>query len=432
MDPLTRRAFLHTSFAATALAPLLAAEPPPAKTTHATSDLDERIHGLLLGTALGDAIGGPIEFQAPDAIQKLPDPPKAWRDADVLDAAARTAAGGRLRLRSYRDLRLQPESYGQWNVGSEPGTITDDTRHKVVLLHALRVAEQAGRWPFGVRDLAQAYLDWPQTPAVTTRPDYAPLAADWLEEWQLAARWVLGERDLKRARPPERMWQGLPTCCGQMTLLPLAALYAGQPDRAYRAAYHLAFFDNGFGRDLNAALVAALAVALVTPVDPASPRAAWDKLFAALRGTDPFGHAQIRWTQRAVDRWLDLALRSAREAQGRPARMFAVFDREFAQNAKWEAQIPFVVAFGCVALAEGDPLAALQLTQEWGWDTDSYAQVLGAFLGALYGPTLFPAGWRTAVAARLQADHGVMLADEARRLSRLRLLAQQKTVVRDD
>ena len=110
--------------------------------------------------------------------------------------------------------------------------------------------------------------------------------------------------------------------------------------------------------------MAGLAQALVTPLEPGGARAAWTNIFNTMRETDPFRFRKIRWTQRAVDRWLNLALKFAREAEGEPARLFAALEKEFAQASKWEAQVPFVVAFACVALAEGDPLAALQLTQE--------------------------------------------------------------------
>lgn len=398
----------------------------------APPDVPVRIRGLLLGTYLGDALGGPVEFQDPGKIQALPDPPKRWRDDEVLDAPARAASAARLRLRPYAPLRPVSESYGQWGPNCPPGTVTDDSRHKLVLLHALRTAETQHTLPLDVRGLARAYLDWPALPAIAGNPEFRVQAADWLEEWQLAARWVLGERDLARALPPARMWQGLPTCCGQMTLPPLAAVFAGRPAEAYRAAYHLAFFDNGFGRDLNAAVVAALAVALVTPADPAAPRAAWAPVLAALRDTDPYRHRQIRWTQRAVDRWLDFALRAARDAEGRPARLFSLFEEQFRHQAKWEAEIPFAVAFGCLALAEFEPLPALQLTLEWGHDTDSYAQLLGAFVGALFGPEIFPAAMREAVAARLAADFHEDLDAQAALLDRLRRRALDEPAVRLD
>lgn len=422
---MTRRDFLETTALTLSLAPFVGS----AAATAGRVDASERIHGLVLGSALGDALGGPIEFQARESVQQLNDPPKVWRDGEVLDATARAATASRLRLRSYRDLRPLPESYGNWNPGSAPGTITDDTRHKLVLFHALHEAERANRWPMSVKDLAQAYLDWPGTKAVVGREGYPELAADWLEEWQLAARWVRGERDPARALPPERMWQSLPTCCGQMTLLPVAALFAGEPERAYLAAWRLAFFDNGFGKDLNASLVAGLATALATPVEAQNPRAAWQPILNAMRATDPLRFGNIRWSERQVDRWLNLALKFARDARGQPASLFESLEQEFKHTTKWEAQVPFVVAFACLEIADYDPLAALQLSLEWGHDTDSYAAVVGAFVGALHGSLLFPRDWQEAVINRLRADHGVDLDEETRFLARLRNKATNQELI---
>jgi ADP-ribosylglycohydrolase len=226
------------------------------------------------------------------------------------------------------------------------------------------------------------------------------------------------------------MWQSLPTCCGQMTLLPVAALFAGEPERAYLAAWRLAFFDNGFGKDLNAALVAGLAVALTTPVDAKNPRAAWQTILSAMRATDPLRFGKIRWSERQVDRWLNLALKFARDAQGQPARLFESLEQEFKHTTKWEAQVPFVVAFACLEIADYDPLAALQLSLEWGHDTDSYAAVVGSFVGALHGPQLFPEAWRDAVVERLKADHDIALDEEARFLNRLRERSRQLELVK--
>ncbi len=395
----------------------------------------DRVRGLLIGTFLGDALGGPIEFQDPGKVAALPDPPKRWREGEPLDDAALAEAGRRLRLRSYAELRPEPEPYAHWEPNAKPGTITDDSRHKLVLLWALERAERRGRWPFDVRAMARAYLDWPGQGLFERHPGYRKLDEEWLLEWRRPARWVLGERDLRQAWPPERMWNGLPTCCGQMTLPPLAAIHPGRPEAAYRAAYDLAFFDNGWGRDLNAGFVAALAEALACPdvpsVDPtaAAPASTWDRVMRALRETDPLRYREIPWCPRAVDRWLGVVRRSVDAGAGCPARVFAEWEVEFRETVKWEAQVPFVVAFGSLAMTRHDPLAALQLSLEWGHDTDSYAQMVGALVGAIHGSAVFPASMRGAVERRLRADFGVDLESYVDLLLRLARRARQRRVV---
>ena len=73
-----------------------------------------------------------------------------------------------------------------------------------------------------------------------------------------------------------------------------------------------------------------------------------------------------------------------------------------------------------MALAEEDPLTALQLTVEWGHDTDSYASLLGAFVGAMNGKAVFPDALLTPVHARLLADFSVDLGAEAAFLQSLK------------
>src|SRR5690606_17890400 len=56
----------------------------------ASSDplMRDRVTGLLIGTLLGDALGGPIEFQDAVQVGALPNAPKVWSADDTLDAAA--------------------------------------------------------------------------------------------------------------------------------------------------------------------------------------------------------------------------------------------------------------------------------------------------------------------------------------------------------
>ncbi|MDZ4657331.1 MAG: ADP-ribosylglycohydrolase family protein [Bythopirellula sp.] len=391
--------------------------------------LSDRAKGLLIGTLLGDALGGPIEFQDPVKVQLLANPPKKWLANEVLDQAARDAAAQRIQLRTYRELRPTPEPYGQWSKNAAAGTVTDDSRHKMVLLEALRKADQANSWPMTDQDLARTYLAWSRKWDEESHADYREISEEWLQEYGFSARWLLGERDPSKALPLERMWVGLPTCCGQMGLLPLAIIYAGQPEAAYLAAYHLAFFDNSWGRDLNAALVAGLAQALVLDAEGKSPRDLWNSIIDGMRNTDPYRYSQVPWSQRPLERWLKFGLDTAKDAQHRPAQCFARLDEEFSNTTKWEAHVPFVVMFSALELCEYDPLAALQLSMEWGHDTDSYAQLLGAFIGALYGPQLFPTQQTTLVNERLQSDYGEQLEEWVELLVHLNSLSRQRTLI---
>jgi len=409
--PLTRRMMLQNC--ATSCSTILALRPWAMSRDSAvevqqanaiSQNLLDRAHGLLLGSCIGDALGGPTEFQPLVEAQKLRGGPKAWGDDEVMDTVARKAAAERLQLLPYAPLRPVPEPYGHWQAHAAAGTVTDDSRQKFILLHALVAARKANT-ALTVERFAQAYLDWPNQALLEQHPHYEVLNKTWLAEYHQAARWVLGERDFRLAKPPDRLWSGWPTCAGQMALLPLAILYPGQTEAAYLAAYEIDFIDVGWGKDLNCGLVAALAAALTMQVDESNRAEVWESIRNVLRHIDPYEYNQIPWTQRAADRWLTLASRLVKESDGRPAHLFAGLSRVFSETTKWHAEVPLVVMFACLEIADYDPLAAWQLTIEWGEDTDSFAQLLGAFLGALYGAQYFSEALRKPVEERLDADY---------------------------
>ncbi len=362
---------------------------------------------MLLGSILGDAAGGPVEFQSLDRVTAAYPLFKRWSADETLTPAKLTKRAGAFVLDSYEALRPKPEPYAHWTPMAPAGTATDDTRHKIPVMNALRTVRAEARWPLSTVDLARAYVAYPQSSFIRSRPDYVVLADDWLEEYLLAARWVLGERDPAKAKPLTRLWGGLATNAGQMALLPLAGLFPGDPDNAYRLAYDVGFMDVGTAKDINASLVAGLAVCLgraetATP----SPEALDAFLEAAVLSADPHGYGQIPWTERRVSRWLNLATRCAVDANGKPARLFERLNHELSDAIKWEAQVPLVVAFAVMRCCRYDLLASLQTCLEFGHDTDSYAQMIGAYLGALYGASAFPKQLSEPVTERFRLDYG--------------------------
>lgn len=65
------------------------------------------------------------------------------------------------------------------------------------------------------------------------------------------------------------------------------------------------------------------------------------------------------------------------------------------------------MVFAITEITNHDPLATLQLITEFGYDTDSYAQLAGAFFGALHGPNAFPQKMRDLLRLRLEEQFNV-------------------------
>ena len=397
-----------------------------------TAFIRYKIYGLITGTLLGDALGGPIEFQGHPEIQASPNPPKLWTDTNnIINDAELKAARERIYFREYKYVLPHVQPYGCWSENAAPGTVTDDSRHKIILMYFLRNALKKKQWPVNEKTLAQAYLDWPKSATIITHPGYDTLCPQWLDESYKAINWLMGSREIGKAYPLERLWNAYPTCYGEMALTPMASLYPGEPQKAYLAAYNLAYFDNGFAKDMIGASVAGLSVALTLDPTKMTNEQLWDKVFAAIKTTDPYDYLKVPWCWRAVDRWLYVVDDFVKQANGSPAKLFALFEKEFMYNAKWEAQIPFVVSFACLKICKYDPIAAMQLCIEWGYDHDSYPQFLGAFVGAIYGPDIFKADMRTTVTKRLQLDYDESVDEWVNTLMKVQQLGKTKSLFKN-
>ena len=399
-----------------------------------TSDenfIRNKIKGLITGTFLGDALGGPIEFQGHPEIQATPNPPKLWADTnDVMDDAAIKAAADRMYFREYKYLLPFVQSYGCWTKNAPPGSVTDDSRHKMILMQMLRTALQKNQWPLTAKHSAQSYLDWSKSKTIKTHPGYDTLCPQWLGESYKSINWIMGSRKIGQAYPVERMWNALPTCYGQMALTPMAALYPGEPEKAYLAAYNTAWFDIGFAKDMIASSVAGISVGLTLAPTKMTNEELWIKVFDAMIKTDPYDYSKVPWCERQTHRWLEVADLYAKEANGSPAKLFALLDKEFMYTTKWEAQVPFLVVFSILKVCKYDPLAAMQLCIEWGNDHDTYPQFLGAFVGAIYGPDIFKKDMSTTITRRVQLDYGENIDEWVNTLMTIQKLGKTKKLFR--
>lgn len=380
-----------------------------------TKFVDDKTAGLLYGSALGDSYGGPIEFKSHKEIQQLEVPTKHWKEGEFINDEELGKAKQRLVLRDYRPLRPEAEPYGHWTF--DPGAVTDDTRHKMILMQMLRESLKDNEFQISDIELAHTYLEWPVN---STKDRYREITAEWLDESYKGIRWLLGSRDLEVARPLERLWNGVPTSYGQMSLLPIAALYPGDAENAYLSAYKVAFFDNSWGRDMNASLVVGLSEAMIIDMKECTPAEAWARIYKVMVDTDPYGFGEIPWMKRSTEYWLNEAKKMVTRAKGEPAELFAEFDKAFARNMMWEAHVPFVLCFASLEMCNYDPLAALAFCMDWGQDHDSYAQLLGAFVGALYGTSLFDDTHIKSLENSLNKDYGESIEEWCEVLEKLR------------
>jgi ADP-ribosylglycohydrolase len=92
------------------------------------STLEDRIYGLLAGSALGDGAGGPVEFVYPQERTFWSTTDKALTEEGIEELAAL------FRLRAFPP---EAEPYAQFEPYAPPASVTDDTRWKMILFNCL-------------------------------------------------------------------------------------------------------------------------------------------------------------------------------------------------------------------------------------------------------------------------------------------------------
>ncbi len=343
-------------------------------------DINDKIYGMLIGSAIGDAAGGPVEFVHPPLKSQ-------WTTTNTkLTQEALNALADSFKLRDYLK---KAEPFAQWEDYARAGTITDDTRFKIILFNTLIEYDGA----LTEQNFAQEVLNFRSR----VQNKYKSWFDKWIPEIAFATQWVLGQRE--KAYPPERIWGGIPTMEGQMPFLPIAALNLQNPEWCYLKSYELGYFDIGIAKDINSALVAGLARALQQDGN-------WQNVEKAMRETDPYNYNNVLYVPRRLAEWLDKSHWFVKRADGNVAKLFEILENELQTKTWWEAWVPVVVVFSIAEIAQHDPLASMQLILEFGHDTDSYAQVMGAFMGAIHGKGIFPEKMRNIVNKRMNEQFG--------------------------
>ncbi|MEL7267459.1 MAG: ADP-ribosylglycohydrolase family protein, partial [Planctomycetota bacterium] len=417
-----RRQFLRSMVAASAAGmatPLCAAAPEDVDRAQANRDaktltLESRIRGMLIGALIGDALGGPIEFLSADRVKSVMPGARTWSDDQVLDSERLAALAASLTMLDYRQLRPQVAAYGPWVSAAPAGTLTDDSRHKIVLMRAIRnwLNENGGHGKVGrpkipefrTNDIARQILIFRPLENSDPEPKTAALLEEGMREYRYAAEAQLGKSG---GLPVQRLWNGRDNCSGQMMFPPLAAIFPGLPTRAYEATFRFDFIDTHAARDFAAALNAGLSEALSDERSTAQDTTSrWQTVLRAMRDIDPYRMADVPFAGRWVNKILDQSESIAKRSQGRPSAAYQLLETEGKPTFYWDAHYTMLVPLTMLHLCRFNPLAAMHLTLDFGHDTDSYAQVLGAMIGAVHGEEVFPRSMRRNVSKQLQSEYG--------------------------
>ncbi|MER6996342.1 ADP-ribosylglycohydrolase family protein [Streptomyces sp. NPDC000410] len=347
---------------------------PPRLTT-----LDDRITGSLVGAAVGDALGGPVEGYTPEQIVE--------RHGGRVHGIVGPWHGD-----DWRTARpIAPYHKGD-------GHVTDDT----LMTHALiRV--------YGtVRDHLDAYAVADHlVPDLLSVPRWIPeLEAEALplQRVFLAEKWLAARIHYGHADPREAGTGNIVNCGAAMYMAPVGLVNAANPAAAYAEALDIAgAHQSSYGREAAGVLAAAVAAACVPG---ATPTTVVDTcLSLAKDGTRPAIEAVAEVAARHSD--FEPALRPLREAVApfdtvgpdyrapslaarRPSRLHSI------------EELP--IALGMLLIGDGDYRRTVLGSVNYGRDCDSIATMSGAIAGALYGEEPIPTDWVKTVAEASRLD----------------------------
>lgn len=350
--------------------------------------LDERITAALVGAAVGDALGGPVEGYSPDQILQ--------RHGGRVHGIVGPWNGD-----AWRTARpIAPYHKGD-------GHVTDDT----LMTHALvRVYAH-------VRDHLDAYaIAEHLVPDLMTTPRWIPeLEAEALplQRIFLAEKWLVARLHYGHVDPREAGVGNIVNCGAAMYMAPVGLVNAANPAAAYAEALDVAgAHQSSYGREAAAVFAAAVAAATAPGATPQSVVSTC--LGLAKDGT----RAAIEQVCEVASRHGDFesALGPLREAVApydtvgpdyrapslgarRPSRLHAI------------EELP--VALGMLLVSAGDYRRAVLGSVNYGRDCDSIATMAGALAGALGSPV--PEDWAKTVSEASCLD----LWEPARTLTRV-------------
>jgi len=314
--------------------------------------------GCLLGTAIGDAWGAPIEM---------------WSRQEI--AAAHGHVDRLLPLRRA----ASPE--GPWGDHLPPGSSTDDTRWKALIVEFLTGANPGHprAWPTELSPESFCQLICRKHTEAAKRLEHERL---WLAEWDRVA-WAYLNRDQESYQLAlSRFYGGEMTCAGMLYAPMVGAAFPGAPAQAYRQAHRLALFDQGYARDLSGLVAAMTAAALMIEASP-------ETILAVIDEVDPYDYAGSRLVGRRAWHSYQLARDLAQQACGDWGRAYALLDAHQQELAFHPAEIWLVLLTACL-MGGFQFRPTLAFIVNYGRDNDTTAAITGAILGALHGATNLP------------------------------------------
>ncbi|WP_405909175.1 ADP-ribosylglycohydrolase family protein [Streptomyces sp. NBC_00828] len=346
-------------------------------TPKGAASLEERITGSLVGAAVGDALGGPVEGYTPGQITE--------RHGGRVHGIVGPWNGD-----AWRTARpIAPYHKGD-------GHVTDDTlmTHALVRVYAT------------VRDHLDAYAVAEHlVPDLMGNPRWIPeLEAEALplQRIFLAEKWLVARLHYGHVDPREAGTGNIVNCGAAMYMAPVGLVNAANPAGAYAEALDIAgAHQSSYGREAAGVFAAAVAAACTPGATPDSVVASC--LALAKDGTRAAIEAVCEVAARHTN--FESALVPLREAVA-PYDTVGPDYRSPSLGARRPSRLHTIeelpIALGMLVLSGGDYGHAVLGSVNYGRDCDSIATMSGALAGALGSEV--PRDWAKTVAEASRLD----------------------------
>lgn len=341
---------------------------------HASS----RMAAVIVGAAVGDALGGAVEGYSPQQIRERHGGPVTGIVGPWFE--------------DWENARpISPYHKGD-------GHITDDT----LMTHALiETYERVGRHLCAF-DIAATLV-----PIMMSEPRWIPELEKTtviLNRVFLAEKWIVHRCHYGHADPREAGVGNVVNCGAAMYMAPVGVVNAGDPRGAYAEAIDVAgVHQSSYGREAAGVFAAAVAASLA---DGATARSVMDAVLDVARdGT----LEALRAVEAAIGQWDGVA-----ELQPQLREAIVPFDTvgETYRSPNMDARKPsrtksieeLPIALGYVLAHGADYRAAVLGAVNYGRDCDSIAQMAGALCAGIGGPEVIPTEWAEPIAANSKTD----------------------------
>ncbi|UZD23101.1 ADP-ribosylglycohydrolase family protein [Algoriphagus halophytocola] len=339
--------------------------------------LQDKILGMLVGSAIGDAMGAPTEMWSRDDINLQ------YGFVTTLDDMVR---------------EVSPE--GIWVPNLPAGGTTDDTRWKILTGEYLLSQNPEG---LNARDFAahisyryRTYIEEFQSIESTDPEPFeeVSLKMGWLQEWAKVSEPFIQDNLTGYADSLGKFYGGEMVCAGLLYAPSIGAFFPGNPEKAYRENYKLTIYDLGYAKDISSLAAAMTAAGMGSEANK-------DSLLASLK-IDPAQYFQSRLVGRTAHGILTQALRIGAESAeldslgNRLNPESAALQHAFSQLDQRLQDMPFhageiwLQTLSAMIYSDFDFMGTLTFLVNYGRDNDTTAAVAGGILGAYYGFSKLP------------------------------------------